>query len=63
MHLSRRVRVRVQRHVEVHLRYGRLERAPRVPGEADVQVLDGSRGERLALCEEEGVGRVGFDRG
>lgn len=62
MNLVRLGRVRVQRHVGVHLRDGRLERAQRVPGEADVQVLHGSRRQRLALRDEEGVGRVGFDR-
>jgi hypothetical protein len=36
MHLLRLGRIRVQRHVGVHLRDGRLERAQRVPGDADV---------------------------
>jgi hypothetical protein len=51
------------RAVDVELRDGRLERAPRVAREADVRVEHWPARERLALLREDGVGRVCFDRG
>ena len=59
--LLRLRRARVVQAVDVHLRDGRLDRAPRVAREADVEVKDRSRREDLALFEEDGVGRVRFD--
>ena len=61
--LLRLRRPRVVRPVDVHLRDGRLDRAPRVAREANVEVEDRPRREDLSFFEEGGVGRVRFDGG
>jgi len=61
--LLRLRRPRVVRPVDVHLRDGRLDRAPRVTREANVEVEDRPCREDLSFFEEGGVGRVRFDGG
>ena len=53
----------LERPVDVHLRHGGLESAPRTAREAHVQVAHGRGRQRLAVLNEERVGRVFFDGG